>query len=50
MPSDWNGNLKIDEFGDFSRIIVAVNPAGGGIVACHATGVILFLPGEPFRC
>jgi hypothetical protein len=40
MASDWNAKLKKEEFVDFSRITVVVNPSGGGIVACHATGVI----------
>jgi hypothetical protein len=48
MPSDWNGKLKKEEFVDFSRIMVAVNPTGGGIVACHTTGVIRVPPEEPF--
>jgi len=47
MPSDWNAKSKKEEFVDFCRITMAVNPAGGGIVACHATGVIRVLPEEP---
>jgi hypothetical protein len=33
MPSEWNGKLKKEEFVDFSRITVAVNPAGGVIAS-----------------
>jgi hypothetical protein len=37
MPSDWNAKSKKEEFVDFCRITVAVNPAGGGIVGSSPT-------------
>jgi hypothetical protein len=47
MPSDWNAESRKGEFVGSLRITVAVNPAGGGIVACHAMGVIRVIPEEP---
>jgi hypothetical protein len=47
MPSDWNAESKKGEFVGSLMITVAVNPASGGFVACHAMGVIRVLPEEP---